>query len=384
MPVSKEFRLAPGNGCRGDKRVVRFRDRPRRSAVANRLGAFLAAAVIFTFGVSALAGPKASASGIIYLLRADRADAPLGDLAQQRCWSNPHVDGILLRTHWNRIQPSPDEIDWSFFDEGVALAAQHQKKVGLLVTAGVTTPLWVYSAGAHSVTVRQLRRGKKSSTMQQPLPWDPVFQAKWSEVVRQLGTRYDSKPEVAYVIMGGPGRKAEAFFVSTPGEIAAFNEVGGLPSWIEGVKWITDQYAKYLPATPFLLDLGAPVPSASGRNALRLVCAYGAESYPHRFGVKSDGLTANYKLSSIGALQVEAMSSTTTVGFQMLLPFKGKSNLQGTPLLAGALSLGSKLGAHFVEVYAVDCDDSRNAAILDKASDRLKSARKAVLSKPHF
>jgi hypothetical protein len=33
-------------------------------------------------------------------------------------------------------------IDWSFFDQGVALAAKYNKKLGLLIRGGVTTPQW--------------------------------------------------------------------------------------------------------------------------------------------------------------------------------------------------------------------------------------------------
>ncbi len=34
-----------------------------------------------------------------------------------------------------------------------ALAAKYNKKLGLLITAGVTTPQWVYAAGAHEFIV---------------------------------------------------------------------------------------------------------------------------------------------------------------------------------------------------------------------------------------
>jgi hypothetical protein len=84
--------------------------------------------------------PKASASGIIYLLKADRPDFPSRDLPKEPCWTNSYVQGVLLRTFWNKIQPREGAIDWSFFDQGIALAAKYNKKLGLLITAGVTTP----------------------------------------------------------------------------------------------------------------------------------------------------------------------------------------------------------------------------------------------------
>ncbi len=41
-------------------------------------------------------------------------------------------------------------------------------------------------------------------------------------------------------------------------------------------------------------------------------------------------------------------------------------------LLADALNRGIDLGAHFIEVYAVDCKDPRNAQLLTQAADKLK------------
>ena len=97
--------------------------------------------------------PKASASGIIYLLKADRPDFPSRDPAKEPCWTNSYVQGVLLRTFWSKIQPREGAIDWSFFDQGVALAAKYNKKLGLLMTAGVRTPRWVYPAGVYEFMV---------------------------------------------------------------------------------------------------------------------------------------------------------------------------------------------------------------------------------------
>jgi len=205
-----------------------------------------------------------------------------------------------------------------------------------------------------------------------PLPWDPVFQAKWVEVIRAFGARYDSNPQVAYVCMGGAGRRAESFVAFTPEDVASFERLGGLKSWKTGVKWIIDEYAKHFSATPFLLDTGAPVPSAEGRAALADVRNYAVAAYPHRFGIKPDGLCADYNLNSFGAREVSALTGSTTVGFQMLNTFKRKLNPQGGLLLEDAFNRGIDLGAHFIEVYAVDCKDPRNAQVLTEAAHKLK------------
>ena len=89
-----------------------------------------------------------------------------------------------------------------------------------------------------------------------PLPWDPVFQQKWGAFIQALAARYGNAPNLAYVVMGGPGRRAEAYFCFTAYDMDYFiNTLGGLPNWELGVKWIIDQYGTYFPNTPFILAM---------------------------------------------------------------------------------------------------------------------------------
>jgi len=56
----------------------------------------------------------------------------------------------------------------------------------------------------------------------------------------------------------------------------------------------------------------------------------------------------------------------------MLNTFKRKLNPQGGLLLEDALNRGIGLGAHFIEVYAVGCNEPRQAPVLTQAADKLK------------
>jgi hypothetical protein len=91
---------------------------------------------------------KASTTGIFCLFEGDRVDRPVRNLAGRPCWTSPNVDGIALRTFWDKVEPENGKFDWSHFDQGVALARQHHKRLALSVAAGVHTPAWVYEAGA--------------------------------------------------------------------------------------------------------------------------------------------------------------------------------------------------------------------------------------------
>ena len=125
-----------------------------------------------------------------------------------------------------------------------------------------------------------------------PLPWDPIFQQKWGAFIQALAARYGNAPNLAYVTMGGPGRRREAYFCFTPYDMDYFiNTLGGLPNWERGVKWIIDQYGTYFPNTPFILAMADPIPTTDGDDSLKAVCDYGAAQYPgNHFGVMSCGL----------------------------------------------------------------------------------------------
>jgi len=368
--------------------------------------------------------------GIMYLENSDAVGDPIHNWSTDPALTNPLVQGVALRTQWGRVEPhehaNADDFYWDFLDQGVALAAAHGKKVSILVTAGVTTPQWVYDAGApffnvteqygySSITDGVTTAGSTSVTSAgntadwdssysvglqlsggsipagatiiavnssssvtisapatvsatgvaivtaqikpMPLPWDPVFQAKWGAFIQALAARYGNAPNLAYVVMGGPGRRAESYFCFTDYDMNYFNNtLGGLPNWEQGVKWIIDQYGTYFPNTPFILDMGSPIPGADGTASLQAMCDYGVAQYPgNHFGVKSDGLLypSGPPNGSIGATEVSLLRRTSTVGYQFFLPQAGAIDpTTGRLMLDLGLERGIGFGAHFIEVYA--------------------------------
>src|SRR5436190_22411230 len=379
--------------------------------------------------------------GIMYLESADSLGDPIHDWSRDPALTNPYVQGIALRTHWDRVEPhehaSPDDFYWDYLDQGVALAAAHGKKVSISVTAGVTCPQWLFDAGspafyvteeygyssitdgvttAGSTTIKSagnsagwdpdvseglyisggsipagatIVRVNSSSNVTisapatqsatgvaittakiepMPLPWDPIFQQKWGAFIQALAARYSSASNLAYVVMGGPGRRQEAYFCFTDYDMDYFiNTLGGLPNWELGVKWIIDQYGTYFPNTPFMLGMGDPIPTSDGDASLEAVVGYGIAQHPgNHFGVMSCGLQAyGPGPNSNGAQFIPLLCPTSTVGFQFYIrqgedidPVTGRFNLDL------GLERGFNFGAHFIEVYSSDCDDPVLAPVL--------------------
>jgi hypothetical protein len=317
-------------------------------------------------GSIAIAGsnPKQAGSGIFDLLPGDTVQKPVKDLPGKLCWWNPNIAGVVLRGSWAKIQRAADQYDWTYLDTGVALAEAHNKKVSISIHCGVDSPEWIYSQGAKRLRIPGY------GTM--PLPWDPVFKKYWAAFVQQLGAKYDSVSVVAYITMGGPGRLEENFICTTRESVQEFNAKGGVPMWTTAAEAITDMYAAAFPNTPFLYAYGSPGAHPRSSDPFSQVTSYAVGAYPGRYGIKSDALNPDTSPTFWPSIEIPSLSPTTTVGYQMLVPFKGRQIHGGT--LADALNIGLSNKAHFIEVYDPDCNDPNEQSTISVANQQLLSA----------
>src|SRR5439155_2213885 len=138
--------------------------------------------------------------GIMYLEDADALGDPIHNWSRDLALTNPYVQGIALRTHWNRVEPhehaDANDFYWDYLDQGVALAAAHGKKVSISVQAGVETPQWVYDAGAPVFMVTE-QYGYSAIT-------DGVTSAGSTTVISAGDTAaWETYPSVGLQISGG-------------------------------------------------------------------------------------------------------------------------------------------------------------------------------------
>ncbi|PYJ65826.1 MAG: hypothetical protein DME76_17760, partial [Verrucomicrobia bacterium] len=144
---------------------------------------------------------KSTPTGIWCLLHSysiKDANKRMHQLNNTPCWTNPNVQGIILRAQWDKIEPIEGQYDFSYYDRGFELAKKYNKRIEIRVSAGKHSPEWVYAAGAEKFTFHH-KNGKPPEYM--PIPWDPVHQEKYGNLVRRLGERYDSSPYLSDVVM---------------------------------------------------------------------------------------------------------------------------------------------------------------------------------------
>jgi hypothetical protein len=337
---------------------------------AGLLGAFVTCTI--AQNSAAPSGTKAPAAGIFYLLEGDRVDRPVHGVEKRRVWANDNISGVTFRTFWNKVERGDGQFDWSHFDDGIALARKFKKAVSLSVGAGVNTPDWVYEAGAKKFNFMLKTNYKGDNETFMPPQWDEVFLKKWNGFVSAMGQKYDGDPTVAYVTMGGLGWAVETHFVKTKEDLERFRAEGGVRKWTDAGKKIVDMYGAAFPHTPFILAVAEIVPGQEGKDALREVVEYGSSKYPGRFGVMQHGLNAVSNPDFYPNKLVQSLSDRTPVGFQMVWSTKDKNGKLVKGTLADALQRATEMKAHFVEVYAADCDEPEYGALLQRMDKELK------------
>lgn len=336
-----------------------------------RAALFFAAATVMLFcaPLDAASTPgKKPAAGILYLTDYRQNGGSSGPSP----FDNAAVDGVILRTSWALTETANNVYDWAQIDQNMQDANRTGKIFALGVVSGFRSPGWFLKSGAKTITVSFDRNYAEQRQITMPVPWDRDFQTEWGEFLETVAQRYDGEPNLGYVLISGLGQAFEPFMAKSPDDLRKFNEMGGLPRWIEGSKAVIDLYAVHFERTPFILTMHYPVPSPEGSQAIKEVVNYGLRKYPGRFGVKYDGLDAQARTQNVFHRVISESSTKTPVGYQMIWSSTGFNAGMLKGGLDEVLNAGIAMKAHFIEVYAVDCDASKYAALLKTTSTALK------------
>src|SRR5438552_7712733 len=104
-----------------------------------------------------------------------------------------------------------------------------------------------------------------------PVPWDPLYKAKWEEFITALGAQYDNSPQLGYIVMTGFCQIAEAYLATEQADIDFFDTSAvaagylptpdlpaGLVAWEATVQEMTAQYMIAFPHTPVFITGARP------------------------------------------------------------------------------------------------------------------------------
>ena len=332
-------------------------------------GAVSFALALLLFGSPVLAMPH----GIYALMKQGETSIPAPIL------SDSSVDGISIRDAWGTLEPSEDTYDFSNIDSLVAAASAAGKQVSISIMAGFTTPAWVYADGAQPFSFIWTRPwGATLCSVQNiPVPYDPVFLAKFSTFIAALGQHYGSNPTVSIFKLNGINYVSEETSLpnSTGGtdngcvtnnDVANWQAIGYTRAQMEGA-WNTIAQdwgsAFTIPLAGMFNPTGFPSQSGTGpdHQATLDLLAMGYTTLPGQFIGQNNALSASFVWSALN-------SAVGPIGFQAVGPWGSATATQQ------ALSAAIADGALYVEVYTKDLEDSTQASVIQQAHDELTGA----------
>jgi hypothetical protein len=298
-------------------------------------------------------GPLRSEARGIYFLTPVEGNRHT-DLASLDCWDNPNIVGVALRATWGVIEPSPDQFDWSFFDDALGIAKLKKKLASISIVAGIRSPDWIFRS---ATTLRLTGRDTKRRDAV-PEPWDANYLSAWKKFVQAFGARYDGNPLIGYVTATGLGRGEECHLLDDPGDAGQFDA----NRWMAAANQIVSCYNSAFKKTPWLLAWGQPV---LGQNRIM----FDLYSQASGFGLKTDNLSDHFPSPSVPVGRfLLRMSRTRPIVFQALRPSKDPY------LLAAVLENGRSMGMQAFECYPEDVRNPASQSVL-AAANRAMGAR---------
>ena len=277
-------------------------------------------------------------------------------------WTNPNISGWKAELLWSQSNTLSGIYDWSKLDALVANAVKYKKQLGVSLKMLSSPPGWLTA----------MPGVKTYKTLMGPdpmvLPWDPLVQPWIIAYIKAFCLHFDGKLD--YVVIGGLGFKTETY-MPLPADIGLDMTIPAfIAAWINSSNLFIDTYTLNLHTTPFVIAGGLPFKDPGASAAITTVINHGL-LYP-TFGITQWGLNANSNNGFLINKFIQDNDLGRATGFQLTGASDGSvgGDLHGT--LDQALGAGAALGADWIEVYAADAMNPKNAAVLAKYNTLLK------------
>ncbi|HLW70488.1 MAG TPA: hypothetical protein VKS22_07680 [Candidatus Binataceae bacterium] len=314
--------------------------------------------------------------------------------ANTQVLNNSNVDGIAVKVGWSFIESVNGVYSWAELDSVIAQVAAVSKTVTLNVVPGYQTPSWLFSEGAQGFNfVWDEPWGPKlCSIVTIPLPWDPVFLAKWNAFIQAMGARYNSNPTVVGVKISGVNSKDEETMLpygvnesissgktkcTGYDDVTDWQAIGYTRLQVESAwRQIAANYAVSFPSKALVatMDVGGFPPiddngtifvglqPAVGQDqqATLDIIAMGVTDYGQRFGLQFDGLI------SWGS----GWSTENSYAGQIITGYQTASAMGSK--LPSALTIATGAKTDYLELYSSDLTSSSLQSAIATARGQLQ------------
>ncbi|MFZ4456190.1 MAG: T9SS type A sorting domain-containing protein [Bacteroidales bacterium] len=324
-------------------------------------------------------------SGVYYL---GTANVPIS-IAN---YSNPKINGVVVRFKWNDIEPTPGNFNWAFVDGEISKAITYHKKVSL---QPLDKPDWLGSIGAkqYNYIDKNTAHATYGQVLSEVIPWDSTYVSQYKIFIQNLAAKYANNPVVSYVntIGGNFSRNLPDTVIINTTTLTkqsfwkAFNynadSLGSL------MNKMTDFYMSQFPTTPLWCSVDYVLfqPNATGqaRNYLASIyCNYGIAKYPDRFGLFREDISACNPPQPIsaGSQWFIMQQNICRTGAQMLWSVQDgptRMNQCGmlpntkSAVLDSAINKALKFGMRYLEIYGADISDATLSTSIQTANNKL-------------
>jgi len=283
------------------------------------------------------------------------------------------VNGYLVNIGWGSIETSEGTYAWGPIDSVIAQVAAVGKQITIDVLPAYETPAWVYADGAQSFSfVWNEPWGPGPCVVQQiPIPWDPVFIAKWTAFIAAFGARYNSNLTVAAVKIVGVNSVDEettlpfSVFATIPegtgscvsdDDVTDWQAVGYTRTLVESAwEQFAAAYQAAFPDKPLIAAMqiggfppldqnGDIIPNATDgqdTQATLDIIASAVATQGNQFVLDNDGLLDGFIWPTEAGY-----SNQIQTGYQTIAPLAN--------LLPGAMKLALAANVHYLELYPSD------------------------------
>ncbi|MCC6524630.1 MAG: hypothetical protein IT373_18380 [Polyangiaceae bacterium] len=312
-------------------------------------------------------------------------------------WSNPRVDGVVVRAYWRDLNPQKDVYRWDLFDAAVQAAARHGKKARFIVVPGFYAPDFVLQdAAVQQVTFTVPQGPLAAEARPLPLPWDDAYLGAWYAFVDRLAERYRDDPSFAYISATGPNsHNGEVSLPREPSDEKIWQSLGSvaelerrmLGAWSRTFEHFCGAFrGKHF--TVAIISEALPGQKSDEQKRYQAALAkLGAEACPDGFGLQNNGLDGRPVQLDLRPLPawdlIESYGGKIFTAFQTRM----RANLykckrtgrecegEKRDIFAQTLKNGLSRHASVLEIYERDLADPELAPLLADAHAELQGAR---------